>query len=77
MWHEKELKYRRVLILLGMSCLSACVKGYCDTNMFPEFPPAGSRVAQELDNLTADEYPYLWEWIGRLDKLRQELATYN
>jgi hypothetical protein len=45
--------------------------------MFPEFPPAGSRVAQELDNLTADEYPYLWEWIGRLDKLRQELATYN
>jgi len=39
----------------------------------PVYPVAGLPVAQELEKLTADEYPNTWEWIGRIDKLRQEL----
>ena len=51
-------------------CLSACVKEYCDC-MTPAYPVAGKKVAEELEN--AGELPSTWEWIGRIDKLRQEL----
>ena len=30
-------------------------------------------MADELENATAVDYPATWEWIGRIDKLRQEL----
>lgn len=41
------------------------------------FPKAGKKVAAELENLSAAEYPNLWEWIARLNKMRKELEIYN
>lgn len=54
-----------------MLCLSGCTTvnyDYC-----PAYPIAGEKVADELKNASYDEYPNTWEWIGRIDKLRQEL----
>ncbi|MBQ9732070.1 MAG: hypothetical protein IJV97_03170 [Alphaproteobacteria bacterium] len=54
-----------------MLCLSSCTqKNY---NYCPIYPIAGSNVANELQRLNYQDYPYTWEWIGRIDKLRQEL----
>ncbi|MBQ8482396.1 MAG: hypothetical protein IJ218_01640 [Alphaproteobacteria bacterium] len=39
----------------------------------PVYPVAGKAVADELENASIDDYPATWEWIGRIDKLRQEL----
>lgn len=56
-------------MLVVMICLSSCTQissDYC-----PTYPVAGEKVAQELEN--AGDIPNTWEWIGRVDKLRQEL----
>lgn len=58
-------------MLVVMSCLSSCnttVYNYC-----PMYPIAGPKVAQELEQISAQAYPYTWEWLGRINKLRQEL----
>ncbi|MBR3676588.1 MAG: hypothetical protein IKN71_05600 [Alphaproteobacteria bacterium] len=39
----------------------------------PVYPVAGAAVAAELENASIEDYPATWEWIGRIDKLRQEL----
>lgn len=61
-------------MLLAMSCLGSCAPVNCELPL-PQFPPAGPRVASELENLSVEEYPFLWEWIARLDKLRRELKN--
>ncbi len=60
-------------MLNALSCLSSCAPAVCEPLDLPPFPYAGPKVAAELATLGAGEYPYLWEWIGRLNKLRQEL----
>ena len=61
-------------MLAAMSCLSSCAPANCEpTVLLPVFPKAGAAVADELETLNAVEYPHLWEWIARLNKLRQEL----
>lgn len=60
-------------MLSVMSCLSSCAREVCECEINPVFPHAGIAVANELQTLSAAEYPYLWEWIGRLNKLRLEL----
>lgn len=62
-------------MLLALSLLSSCTKAYCEQNILPQFPYAGSKVAIEVENLSAEEYPNLWEWFARLNKLRQELEN--
>ncbi len=58
--------------MLGvMSCLSSCTT--IDYNSCPTYPIAGSKVAQELEQISIQDYPYTWEWLGRINKLRQEL----
>lgn len=42
-------------------------------NYCPVYPIAGSKVADELERLPAQSYQETWEWIGRIDKLRQQL----
>jgi hypothetical protein len=32
-------------------------------------------VATELERLGEDEFPAFWEWMARLDKLRDQLET--
>lgn len=62
-------------MLIVMSCLNSCVQTTCEETVLPQFPYAGPMVADELENLSAGQYPYLWEWIGRLNKLRLELEN--
>lgn len=62
-------------MLIVMSCLNSCAPVVCEDPLLPQFPHAGTNVADELQNLNAEEYPNLWEWIGRLNKLRQELEN--
>ena len=49
----------------------------CSTKVFynncPVYPIGGAVVGKELANLPYDGYENFWEWIGRIDKLRQEL----
>ncbi|MEE6207856.1 MAG: hypothetical protein VZR95_07380 [Alphaproteobacteria bacterium] len=75
MWHKSGQKFRLGLMLGVMSCLSSCAPAVCECEINPVFPYAGAPVANELQNLSATEYPYLWEWIGRLNKLRMELEN--
>ena len=42
-------------------------------NNCPVYPVGGVKVGTELSQLDATQYPNTWEWIGRIDKLRQEL----
>lgn len=57
------------LMLAALSCLSSCTtvnSDYC-----PVYPIAGDKVAKELES--AGDLPDTWEWIGRINKLKQEL----
>lgn len=65
---KKNLKSILVPTLLALSCLNSCAT----TNYnCPTWPIAGENVAKELE--AAGELNNTWEWIGRLNKLRQEL----
>ena len=71
MLKRKNLPYILALTLGVTLCLSSCVKTnyeYC-----PSYPPAGPDVAKELEQLEFNQYPSFWEWLARIDKLRQEL----
>jgi len=37
------------------------------------YPIAGPQVAAELENADSENYAHMWEWIGRINKLREEL----
>ena len=41
----------------------------------PVYPAAGEKVAVELEKISYDQAPNFWEWLGRIDKLRQELEV--
>ena len=75
MWRRKEQKFRLVPTLLALSLLSSCARANCDSATMPQFPHAGSKVADEVESLSAEEFPNLWEWLARLNKLRQELEN--
>jgi hypothetical protein len=72
---RKTLKSLHVLFGVGMLCLSACVQTKCeDINTRPPFPIAGQAVAKELETLDPNDFPALEEWLGRLDKLNEQLG---
>lgn len=58
-------------MLTVMLCLSSCT--LTSFNNCSVFPIGGEAVAKELEQ--AGDLPNTWEWIGRLDKLRQELEA--
>ena len=63
-------------MLVVMSCLSSCAPANCDlATIMPVFPKAGIKVADELETLSMQDYPHLWEWLGRVNKLRLELEN--
>ena len=67
----KRRQFIASLTLAVTACSTPCTTvnyEYC-----PVYPIAGAQVAQELENAGYEEYPATWEWIGRIDKLRQEL----
>lgn len=63
------------LMLIVLSFLNSCAQEFCEQTVLPEFPRAGVKVAEELQTLNTEDYPNLWEWIARLNKLRQELSA--
>lgn len=71
MLQRLRLLFIAALMQSVIACSTQCVTVHYD--FCPVYPVAGVPVAYELENLTADEYPNTWEWIGRIDKLRQEL----
>ena len=58
-------------MLLVMS-LSACS---CKINYdnCPTYPVGGKKVGLELEKLDGAQFPALFEWIGRIGKLKEEL----
>lgn len=66
-------KKKRIFIagptILVMFLLLGCTQ--VSYNNCPVYPVAGEKVAKELES--AGDLPNTWEWIGRVDKLRQEL----
>ncbi len=64
-------------MLLVLNCLNSCAAANCEISALPVFPKAGAKVADELENLSVDEYPNLWEWIARLNKMRKEIQVYK
>lgn len=67
-----EKLLRKLFLWVSFLFLSSCVSinndGYC-----PAYPIAGEKVAKELES--AGDLPNTWEWIGRINKLRQELEV--
>ncbi len=57
-----------------MICLSSCAAAVYSSSC-PVYPVAGEKVAAELEKVGYSEFPNTWEWIGRIDKLRQELEV--
>ncbi len=64
----KKLKLWRGLMLLSMSCLNSCAT--VNYENCPVYPIAGAEVAAEI---AAIEGQAFWEWLARINKLRQEL----
>lgn len=58
-------------MLIVMNLLTSCKQVNYDN--CPVYPVAGKKVAQELKKADYAEYPNTWEWLGRINKLRQEL----
>ena len=67
---KQQQKWPRVLMLLLTLSVTACAKARCDC---PPWPVAGAAVAEELDYLPEKDFPALWEWLARLEKLRDQL----
>lgn len=68
---NKKLKFGQSLMLGAIICLSSCMRisyDYC-----PVYPVAGKKVAAELEKVSYAEAPNTWEWLERLNKLREEL----
>jgi hypothetical protein len=60
-------------MLVVMSLLTSCKAVNYDN--CPIYPVAGKQVAEELKKASYEDYPNTWEWLGRINKLRQELEV--
>lgn len=71
MLKRKKLIFIASLMLVVLICCNSCTTAHYD--YCPSYPVAGEAVAKELDGINYDQAPAFWEWLGRIDKLRQEL----
>ncbi len=55
-------------MLISLSCLTSCATA--SYNYCPTYPVAGGKVAEEIKYVNGK---YFWEWVGRINKLRQQL----
>lgn len=69
---NKKPGFMPLRLLAVLSCLNSCTitssKEAC-----PVYPVAGPLVAAELEDLSGEDYPQTWEWLARINRLRQEL----
>lgn len=75
MWHTNEQKFILHLMPIAMLCLNSCAPENCEISSVAAYPTAGPKVAAELEKLSFEEYKNTWEWIARINKLRQELEV--
>ena len=68
---RKKLKYI-LLLMLGAMILFGCSTP-ANYNNCPVYPVGGQAVGKELEKANYSDFPNTWEWLGRIDKLRQEL----
>lgn len=61
-----------VLMSVVIICLSSCTKTNYDYYC-PVYPKAGEKVAAELVQISFEQAPFFWEWLEKINKLRQEL----
>lgn len=71
MLKSKNRIFILVLMPIVLSCLSSCAA--TNYNLCPQYPVAGEKVASELEQIPAQNLEATWEWLGRINKLRQEL----
>ena len=60
--------------MLAVMSLSACSTPVYYSSC-PVYPVGGAKVGAELEKISFEQAPALWEWLGRIDKLRQELEV--
>ena len=65
-----------LIVTLAIS-LSACGSAVFEAGSCPTWPEAGLVVAEEVERgmMPADQFPAYWEWMGRVDKLRDQLLA--
>ena len=59
-----------LLVMSLYGCSSPAYYSSC-----PVYPVGGEKVGAEIERLSIEEYPNTWEWLGRINKLRQELEV--
>ena len=62
----------RNLALLALIFLSACAHV---NGPNPAYPSPDEKVAQDLEKLSETDYPYLWEWLSRLQVYEDKLGV--
>lgn len=67
---ERMKSGKLCLILLAGFSLSGCA--HWQKSKCPSWPIAGPEVAAELEKLPENEYPALWDWLGRVDKFKRK-----
>ena len=57
--------------------LTGCGAAVFEPGSCPTWPEAGSVVAEEVERgmMPPDRFPAFWEWMGRVDKLRDQLLA--
>ena len=71
---RKNLKFMHAPILTATLCLNSCATARSNAwPGCPVYPVAGPETAKELEKADYASFPHTWEWIGRINKLRQEL----
>ena len=68
------LKRKKQIFILAQILTANLWLSSCTTTCYdvcPVYPVAGEKVAKELEQ--AGELSHTWEWIGRINKLREEL----
>jgi hypothetical protein len=68
-------KYILSLMLVGVSC--SCTSTKESYSITPIFPIGGEKVGEELKTIPYEGYEDMWEWIGRLHKLKMELDEWK
>ena len=65
-----------LIVTLAIS-LSGCGRAVFEAGSCPACPEAGSVVAEEVERgmMSADQFPAFWKWMGRVDKLRDQLIA--
>ena len=72
---------RRILPLARIATLaiflSGCRSAVFESGMCPTWPEAGPIVAVEIERgmMPQDQFPAFWGWMGRVDKLRDQLLA--